>query len=54
MTRTLAFDEEYWPIPDPSDTEGSREQKLDAYRAVRDSLMKRIRVRFSAPPPGVR
>ena len=54
MTRTLAFNEEYWPIPDPSDTEGSREQKLDAYRAVRDMLMKRIRARFSAPSPSVR
>jgi protein-tyrosine-phosphatase len=54
MTRTLAFDEEYWPIPDPSDTEGSREQRLDAYRAVRDALMKRIRARFAAPAPGVR
>lgn len=53
MTRTLAFDEEYWPVPDPSDTEGSREQKLDAYRAVRDLLMKRIRARFSAPPPNL-
>lgn len=54
MTRTLAFDVEYWPIPDPSDTEGSREQKLDAYRAVRDGLMKRIRARFAGPQPNVR
>ncbi len=54
MTRTLAFDVEYWPIPDPSDTEGSREQKLDAYRAVRDGLMKRIRGRFAGPQPNVR
>jgi len=48
LTRTLAFDEEYWPVPDPSAGEGSREQRLDAYRAVRDALMKRIRERFAA------
>jgi protein-tyrosine-phosphatase len=50
LTRTLAFEEEYWPVQDPSDTEGSREQRLDAYRAVRDDLMKRIRARFAAKP----
>lgn len=50
LTRTLAFDEEYWPVQDPSITEGSREQRLDAYRAVRDDLMKRIRARLGAPP----
>ena len=47
LTRTLAFDEEYWPVPDPSVGEGSREQRLEAYRAVRDDLMKRIRARFA-------
>ncbi len=52
LTRTLAFDEEYWPVPDPSAAEGSREQRLDAYRAVRDDLMQRIRTRFSRPPAG--
>jgi protein-tyrosine-phosphatase len=46
LTRTLAADVEYWPTVDPTDTEGSREQRLDAYRAVRDQLMKRIRERF--------
>lgn len=51
LTRTLAFEEEYWPVQDPSLTEGSREQRLDAYREVRDDLMKRIRARFSAKPP---
>jgi protein-tyrosine-phosphatase len=50
LTRTLAFDEEYWPVPDPSVAEGSREQRLEAYREVRDDLMKRIRARFGAPP----
>jgi protein-tyrosine-phosphatase len=50
LTRTLAFEEEYWPVQDPSLTEGSREQRLDAYRTVRDDLMKRIRARFGALP----
>ncbi len=47
LTRTLAADVEYWPTPDPTPTEGSREQRLEAYRAVRDQLSRRIRERFS-------
>jgi protein-tyrosine-phosphatase len=47
MTRTMAIDLEYWPIPDPSLTQGSREQILDAYRDVRDALKTRIEARFS-------
>jgi protein-tyrosine-phosphatase len=46
MTRTMAIDLEYWPIPDPSLTQGSREQILDAYRDVRDALKTRIEARF--------
>src|SRR5689334_9713765 len=47
LTRTLAADVEYWPTPDPTvAAEGSREQRLDAYRAVRDQLMARIKQRF--------
>lgn len=46
LTRTLAADVEYWPTPDPVGLEGSREQRLDAYRSVRDGLMERIRRRF--------
>jgi protein-tyrosine-phosphatase len=37
---------EYWPTPDPTATEGNREQRLDAYRAVRDELTKQIKERF--------
>jgi protein-tyrosine-phosphatase len=37
---------EYWPTPDPTVTEGNREQRLDAYRAVRDELTRQIRERF--------
>lgn len=46
LTRTVAADVEYWPTPDPAATEGAREQRLDAYRGVRDGLMERIRRRF--------
>src|SRR3569833_1681645 len=46
LTRTLAADVEYWPTPDPTAIEGSREQKLEAYRAVRDELLAQLRKRF--------
>jgi protein-tyrosine-phosphatase len=46
LTRTLAADVEYWPTPDPTLAQGPREQRLDAYRAVRDGLADRIRVRL--------
>ena len=47
LTRTIAADVEYWPTPDPTNSEGSRDQKLAAYREVCDSLLMRIRRRFS-------
>ena len=47
LTRTLAADVEYWPTPDPTTTEGSREQRLAAYRDVCDGLLMRIRRRFA-------
>jgi protein-tyrosine-phosphatase len=40
---------EYWPTPDPSVVEGNRDQRLGAYREVRDGLMRRIRERFATP-----
>ena len=46
LTRTLAAEVEYWPTPDPTAVEGSREQRLDAYRDVRDQLIRQIRRRF--------
>jgi protein-tyrosine-phosphatase len=46
LTRTMAVDVEYWPTLDPSLTQGSREQMLDAYRSLRDQLFQRIRKRF--------
>lgn len=42
FTRTLAVEVHYWPTIDPTAVQGSREQMLDAYRAVRDGLKNRI------------
>jgi protein-tyrosine-phosphatase len=47
LTRTVAADVEYWPMLDPAVAEGNREQRLNAYRDVRDQLMARIRERFA-------
>jgi protein-tyrosine-phosphatase len=46
LTRTAACDVEYWATMDPTAVEGSREQRLAAYRGVRDGLLARIRTRF--------
>ena len=51
ITRTMACEVEYWPTFDPSIVEGSRETRLEAYRAVRDELTRRIEARF---PPRLR
>ena len=52
LTRTIAADVEYWPTQDPTAVEGSREQRLDAYREVRDQLLDRIRKRFGRESSG--
>lgn len=31
-----------WPIPDPSETPGSREDRLEAYRETREAIKSRI------------
>lgn len=49
MTRSMACDVEFWNTFDPSLVEGDREQRLEAYRKVRDELFRRIMRRF--PPP---
>jgi protein-tyrosine-phosphatase len=46
LTRTLAAEVEYWPTADPTAIEGSREQRLAAYREARDQMIERIRGRF--------
>jgi protein-tyrosine-phosphatase len=48
LTRTSSCALEFWPILDPSLVEGSREMRLDAYRALRDDLLARLTRRF--PP----
>ncbi len=52
FTRDKAVTVEYWPTMDATGIDGAREQKLDAYRAVRDGLMSRIKQRFSWSPIG--
>jgi protein-tyrosine-phosphatase len=52
LTRTSAVDVEYWPTADPTAIEGSREQRTNAYREVRDQLLRRLRTRFALRPPG--
>jgi protein-tyrosine-phosphatase len=52
LTRTMAVAVEYWPTVDPTAIEGSRDQRLDAYRAVRDELMQRIEARFAVDRAG--
>ncbi|HEX3887373.1 MAG TPA: low molecular weight phosphatase family protein [Phenylobacterium sp.] len=46
LARSRAADIEYWPTHDPTLTDGSREARLEAYRAVRDTLARRISERF--------
>ncbi|MEP9368215.1 low molecular weight phosphatase family protein [Xanthobacter sp. VNH20] len=46
ITRTNALGVEYWPTADPTLETGNREQRLDAYRTVRDELERHVRARF--------
>lgn len=46
LTRNSHCELEFWHMPDPSVVEGSREIRLDAYRSLRELLMRRIRQRF--------
>jgi protein-tyrosine-phosphatase len=52
LSPKLAAAAEYWPTFDPSLAEGSREQVLMEYRAVRDGLARRIAARFPRPSTG--
>ncbi|MDH5748319.1 MAG: arsenate reductase ArsC [Rhodospirillales bacterium] len=51
MTRTMACEVEFWNIFDPSLVDGSRETQLDAFRQVRDDLIRRIKERFPLQGP---
>lgn len=50
LTRHSAIDVEYWPMPDPTVETGSRDQRLSAYRDVRDRLTKLIQERLVLAP----
>jgi protein-tyrosine-phosphatase len=47
-TRHMAAEVEYWPTFDATAAEGDRESRLDAYRQVRDLIVKHIEERFPA------
>ncbi|MCC2608481.1 arsenate-mycothiol transferase ArsC [Neorhizobium petrolearium] len=47
LTRANAVDVVYWPTMDPTAATGTREQKLHAYREVRDHLWRLIDERLS-------
>lgn len=46
LGRNRSTEIEYWPTPDPTLQEGSREARLEAYRAARDELAEKILRRF--------
>ncbi len=50
-SETKGFDiqVEFWPTEDPSATGETREDKLAAYRAIRDQISERIIARFGTP-----
>ncbi len=49
LTRHSAVELMLWPTLDPTLAEGSREQRLDAYRSVRDELRRRLIAQFGRP-----
>lgn len=49
FTRGTATEVEYWPMPDASAVEGSREVRLDAYRRTRDQVLAKLKARFGVP-----
>ena len=52
MTHGMSVEIEYWPTEDPTVADGNRENRLNAYRRIRERLQQRIKQRFGwAPPP---
>jgi len=49
FARNAATEVEYWPVPDATAVEGSREIRLQAYRQVRDLILRRLKERFGVP-----
>lgn len=52
MTRSMSCEVEFWNTLDPSMVEGSRDQRMEVYRAVRDQLERHILKRFPLAPRG--
>jgi hypothetical protein len=50
MTRVMACNVVFWNTFDPTLIEGSRDARLDAYRQVRDQLIRRIKEHFGIAP----
>ncbi len=50
FTRAMAVDVVYWPTPDATATQGSREAILAAYRDVRERLTERIKTFLGRGP----
>ncbi len=46
VSRTHAVEVEFWPTDDPTSEGGSRDQRLSAYRRVRDEISRKIKARF--------
>lgn len=46
LTRYMAVDVEYWPMPDPTIVSGTRDQIMAAYRDLRERLRAKISARF--------
>jgi len=49
FARNTATEVEYWPVPDATAVDGSRETRLQAYRQVRDLILRRLKERFGVP-----
>ena len=54
LGRGHAVEIEYWATPDPTEVTGSRDQMLEAYRALRDSLIEKIEERFGGAKSAVK
>jgi protein-tyrosine-phosphatase len=52
FTRAMAVDVVYWPTPDATAAQGSREAILSAYRDVRDRLTSRVKELLRRGPVG--